>query len=92
MRQLSNHVLRVTPPSGNLGHGDLLMREVPDVPPPPGFKPLLEYRNTNPVGFHNWMKDRALVEQFTSQIELYVGAPQDLNPAGVQGPLLLRSK
>ena len=38
------------------------------------------------------MKDRALVEQFTSQIELYVGAPQDLNPAGVQGPLLLRSK
>lgn len=92
MRQLSNHVLRVTLPSGNLGHGDLPMREVPDVPPPPGFKPLREYRNTNPVGFHNWMKDRALVEQVTSQIELYVGAPQDLNPAGVQGPLLLRSK
>ena len=26
MRQLSNHVLRVTLPSGNLGHGDLPMR------------------------------------------------------------------
>ncbi len=60
-----------------------------DVPPPPGFKPLREYTNTNPVGFHNWMKDRALVERFKSQIELYAGTPQGPNPAGAQGPLLL---
>ena len=60
-----------------------------DVPPPAGYKPILEYSNTNPVGFHNWMKDRAAVEQFKSQIELYVGRPQGPNPAGAEGPLLL---
>jgi ABC-type Fe3+ transport system substrate-binding protein len=60
-----------------------------DVPPPAGYKPILEYTNTNPVGFHNWMKDRAAIEQFKSQIELYVGRPQGPNPAGAEGPLLL---
>jgi ABC-type Fe3+ transport system substrate-binding protein len=63
-----------------------------DVPPPAGYKPLLEYSNTNPVGFHNWMKDRAAIEQFKSQIELYVGRPQGPNPAGAEGPLLLNTK
>jgi ABC-type Fe3+ transport system substrate-binding protein len=60
-----------------------------DVPPPAGYKPILEYANTNPVGFHEWMKDRAAVEQFKSQIELYAGRPQGPNPAGAEGPLLL---
>ncbi len=60
-----------------------------DVPPPAGYKPILEYRNTDPVGFHNWMKNRAAVEAFRSQIELYVGRPEGPNPAGAAGPLLL---
>jgi ABC-type Fe3+ transport system substrate-binding protein len=60
-----------------------------DVPPPAGYQPVLDYKNTNPVGFHEFMKDRAAVERFKSQIELYVGAPQGPDPAGAQGPLLL---
>jgi ABC-type Fe3+ transport system substrate-binding protein len=62
-----------------------------DVPPPASFKPLVEYTNTDPVGFHEWMKDRAAVERFKSQIELYVGTPQGPNPAGAEGPLLLNT-
>jgi ABC-type Fe3+ transport system substrate-binding protein len=62
-----------------------------DVPPPPGYKPILAYRNTSHLDFHEFMKDRAAVEQFKSQIELYVGAPQGPNPAGASGPLLLAS-
>ena len=61
-----------------------------DVPPPAGYKPILQYQNTSHVGFHEFMKDRSAVEQFKSQIELYLGAPQGPNPAGATGgPLLL---
>jgi ABC-type Fe3+ transport system substrate-binding protein len=60
-----------------------------DVPPPTGYKPLVEYANTSHVGFHEFMKNRPAVEQFKSQIELYVGAPHGPNPAGASGPLLL---
>ena len=60
-----------------------------DVPPPPGYRPILAYGNTSHVEFHEFMKDRATVERFKSQIELYVGAPQGPNPAGAAGPLLL---
>ncbi len=60
-----------------------------DVPPPAGYKPLLDYPNSSPVGFHAFMRDRAGVERFKAQLELYVGAPQGPNPAGVEGPLLL---
>ena len=60
-----------------------------DVPPPPGYRPILAYGNTSHLEFHEFMKNRAAVEQFKSQIELYVGAPQGPNPAGASGPLLL---
>jgi len=60
-----------------------------DVPPPAGYKPLLQYKNTSHIGFHEFMKDRPAVEQFKSQIELYLGTPQGPNPAGASGPLLL---
>jgi len=59
-----------------------------DVPPPAGYRPLVEYRNTSHVAFRDFMTDRAGVERFKSQIELYVGAPQGPNPAGATGPLL----
>jgi hypothetical protein len=62
-----------------------------DVPPPAGYKPILKYANTNPDGFHEWMKDRATVEQFKLEIELYASRPQGPNPAGAEGPLLLTS-
>jgi ABC-type Fe3+ transport system substrate-binding protein len=60
-----------------------------DVPPPPGYKPILAYGNTSHLEFHRFMKNRAAVERFKSQIELYVGTPQGPNPAGASGPLLL---
>lgn len=63
-----------------------------DVPPPPGYRPILAYGNTSHREFHEFMTDRAAVEQFRSQIELYVGAPQGPNPAGAAGPLLLASR
>jgi ABC-type Fe3+ transport system substrate-binding protein len=62
-----------------------------DVPPPAGYKPIVAYANTSHVGFHDFMKNRSGVEQFKSQIELYVGVPQGPNPAAATGPLLLTS-
>jgi ABC-type Fe3+ transport system substrate-binding protein len=59
-----------------------------DVPPPPGYQPILAYGNTSHLEFHEFMKNRPAVERFKSQIELYVGAPQGPNPAGASGPLL----
>lgn len=62
-----------------------------DVLPPADYRPLVEYRNTSHAAFRTFMTDRAGVERFKSQIELYVGAPQGPNPAGTSGPLLLTS-
>jgi ABC-type Fe3+ transport system substrate-binding protein len=60
-----------------------------DVAPPAGYRPLVSYGNTSHAGFHEFLKNRPAIEQFRSQIELYVGTPQGPNPAGASGPLLL---
>ncbi|KAG4070534.1 hypothetical protein HA402_001200 [Bradysia odoriphaga] len=45
-----------------------------DVPPPPGIKPLFEYtKQTDPFTFGKWMSNRAMVEQFRGQVQLFVG-------------------
>lgn len=58
-----------------------------DVRPPAGLKPLAEYRTTDPLAFPRFMSDRAAVEQFKSQIELYVGAVRGPDPADPQNAL-----
>lgn len=44
-----------------------------DVTPPAGYKPIWEYKNTDPDAFAAFMQDRAAVERFRSQIALYFG-------------------
>jgi hypothetical protein len=39
------------------------------------------YKNTNPDAFARFMSDRAAVERFRSQAELYVGRVQGADPA-----------
>lgn len=52
-----------------------------DVAPPAGLEPLPTYKNTNPDAFARFMSDRAAVERFRSQVELYVGRVQGADPA-----------
>jgi ABC-type Fe3+ transport system substrate-binding protein len=58
-----------------------------DVTPPAGLKPLADYHTTDPLAFPKFMSDRAAVERFKSQVELYVGAVQGPNPADPQNTL-----
>ncbi|WP_033576735.1 ABC transporter substrate-binding protein [Dickeya chrysanthemi] len=44
-----------------------------DVTPPKGYKPIWEYKNTNPDAFAKFMQDRGAVERFRSQMTLYFG-------------------
>jgi len=52
-----------------------------DVAPPAGLQPLSTYQNTDPTEFPRFMSDRAAVERFRSQVELYVGAVTGPDPA-----------
>jgi iron(III) transport system substrate-binding protein len=50
-----------------------------DVPAPGGYKSI-QHHNTSPVDFHNFMRDRALVERFKMQIEELIGPAKGINP------------
>ncbi|KPI22056.1 hypothetical protein OK074_7250 [Actinobacteria bacterium OK074] len=52
-----------------------------DVTPPNGLKPLSTYKNTDPDAFVKFMSNRAAVERFRSQVELYVGQVKGADPA-----------
>jgi ABC-type Fe3+ transport system substrate-binding protein len=58
-----------------------------DVAPPTGLQPLSSYPNTNPSDFPRFMSDRAAVERFRSQVELYVGPVSGVDPADPTGSL-----
>ncbi|MCT9083225.1 ABC transporter substrate-binding protein [Streptomyces fulvoviolaceus] len=51
-----------------------------DVAPPTGLKPLASYKNTDPKAFAKFMSDRASVERFRSQVELYFGQVKGVDP------------
>ncbi|WP_369250810.1 ABC transporter substrate-binding protein [Streptomyces sp. R41] len=52
-----------------------------DIAPPAGLKPLASYKNTDPDAFVKFMSNRAAVERFRSQLELYVGQVKGADPA-----------
>jgi len=52
-----------------------------DITPPNGLKPLADYGTTDANAFPAFMRDRAAVERFRAQIELYVGRVQGTDPA-----------
>lgn len=56
-----------------------------DVAAPAGYKPIWEYPNANLKGFENFMADRAKVEQFRAQVQLFVGDVHGNSSAGVLG-------
>ncbi len=58
-----------------------------DVAPPAWLKPLADYRTTDAREFPRFMSDRAAVERFRSQVELYVGRVQGADPADPDGTL-----
>jgi ABC-type Fe3+ transport system substrate-binding protein len=49
----------------------------------PGWKPISEYRNTDPSGFREFMLDRARVERLRGIMEDFIGPVQGDNPTGV---------
>jgi len=51
-----------------------------DVAPPTGLKPLASYKNTDPDAFAKFMNNRAAVERFRSQVELYFGQVKGVDP------------
>jgi ABC-type Fe3+ transport system substrate-binding protein len=60
-----------------------------DVAPPAGLQPLASYPNTNPDAFATFMSDRAAVERFRAQVELYIGpvtGPDPADPDNTLGP------
>ncbi|MGW3649654.1 ABC transporter substrate-binding protein [Streptomyces sp. NPDC000878] len=58
-----------------------------DVAPPTGLKPLASYKNTDPKAFARFMSDRAAVERFRSQVELYFGRVEGADPGDPTGTL-----
>ena len=58
-----------------------------DVAPPAGLKPLASYKNTDPDAFAKFMSDRAAVERFRSQVELYFGQVKGADPGDPVGTL-----
>lgn len=53
-----------------------------DVPAPAGYKPIWQYPNANLKGFEQFMGDRAALEQFRSQVRLFVGDVKGESSAG----------
>jgi ABC-type Fe3+ transport system substrate-binding protein len=58
-----------------------------DIAAPTGLKPLADYTTTDPTAFPKFMRDRAAIERFRSQVELYVGRVQGADPADPTGTL-----
>ncbi|MGW3285128.1 ABC transporter substrate-binding protein [Streptomyces sp. NPDC001002] len=58
-----------------------------DVAPPAGLKALASYKNTDPDAFAKFMSDRAAVERFRSQVELYFGQVKGVDPGDPTGTL-----
>jgi ABC-type Fe3+ transport system substrate-binding protein len=54
-----------------------------DVAPVPGWKRPLEYINTSPVGFREFMADRGRVERLKGIFEQWIGPVTGDNPTGV---------
>jgi len=52
-----------------------------DITPPNGLKPLADYGTTDATAFPAFMRDRAAVERFRAQVELYIGRVQGADPA-----------
>jgi ABC-type Fe3+ transport system substrate-binding protein len=52
-----------------------------DLAPPAGLRPLADYKQTSVANFAAFMANRAAVEQFRSQLQLYVGQVQGPDPA-----------
>lgn len=52
-----------------------------DVAPPTGLRKLSSYKTTNPDNFVRFMSDRAAVERFRTQLQLYVGQVTGADPA-----------
>jgi ABC-type Fe3+ transport system substrate-binding protein len=49
----------------------------------PGWKPIVDYPNTNPSGFREFMLDRARVERLRGIMEDFIGPVEGPNPTGV---------
>ncbi|WP_405719720.1 ABC transporter substrate-binding protein [Streptomyces sp. NBC_01537] len=58
-----------------------------DVAPPAGLQALSSYKNTDPAAFAKFMSNRAAVERFRSQVELYFGQVQGTDPGDPDGTL-----
>lgn len=57
-----------------------------DAPPPVGFRALFDYpKQTDPLAFGKWMADRALVEKFRGEVQLFVGDVKGDYPTGTLG-------
>lgn len=54
-----------------------------DIAPTPGWKHPLEYANTSPVGFREFMSDRGRVERLKGIFEQWIGPVVGDNPTGV---------
>jgi ABC-type Fe3+ transport system substrate-binding protein len=52
-----------------------------DVAPPMWLKPIKDYKNTDPTAYARFMSDRAAVELFRSQLELYFKPVSGVDPA-----------
>jgi ABC-type Fe3+ transport system substrate-binding protein len=60
-----------------------------DGAPPASLQPLADYPNTNPDTFAKFMSDRAAVDRFRAQVELYLGpvtGPDPADPDNTLGP------
>ena len=49
----------------------------------PGWNPIIDYPNTNPTGFRDFMHDRARVERLRGIMEDFIGPVQGDNPTGI---------
>jgi ABC-type Fe3+ transport system substrate-binding protein len=58
-----------------------------DVAPPAWLKPLASYKNTDTTAFGKFMSDRAGVEMFRSQLELYFRPVTGVDPASPSAAL-----
>lgn len=57
-----------------------------DVPSPNGFKSVFDYpKQTDPLAFGKWMADRASVEKFRGEVQLFIGDVKSDYPTGQLG-------
>lgn len=58
-----------------------------DIPPPPGYKPIFDYRNTDPTGLERFLSDPGAVARFRAKIGqgLYVPDVTGPSPTGNLG-------